>query len=145
MPSQGRIPGRSATDLRGPITLGLPSSLRPEVMAALKADARAVPLRDQSAHFFALGANALELLDAFELLSGIEAAKVLRESFARRAAEVQVHSRMAGEDSGSGAGPGLGTGEEFLRGLDEWERNLFRRAHEGSKSVREWMESLKRH
>jgi len=32
-----------------------------------------------------------------------------------------------------------------LRGLDEWERKLFRKAHEGAKAGKEWMEGIKKH
>jgi GINS complex subunit 3 len=38
----------------------------------------------------------------------------------------------------------MGEGAEFLRGLDEMERQLFKAAHEGPKKVREWVLDLKR-
>ena len=125
---------------RNPLTLNLPTALRSEVLSALKADARSVPLRDQSAHFFALGTRMLELFDEHEL------ADTLRKSFVTRVAEVQLHARMAGEDgAGGGAGGVAATGEEFLRGLDDSERALFRRAHEGVKASKEFMDRVKRH
>jgi GINS complex subunit 3 len=123
---------------RNPVTLNLPPALRQEVLSALKADARSVPLRDQSAHFFALGTRMLELFDEAEV------AEVLRKSFVARAGEVQLHARLAGDDT-AGGGAGGGTGEEFLRSLDEWERALFRRAHEGVKGGKEFMEGVKKH
>jgi GINS complex subunit 3 len=123
---------------RNPVTLNLPPALRQEVLSALKADARAVPLRDQSAHFFALGTRMLELFDEAEV------AEVLRKSFVARAGEVQVHARLAGDES-AGGGAGSGASEDFLRGLDEWERQLFRRAHEGVKGGKEFLDGVKKH
>ena len=38
----------------------------------------------------------------------------------------------------------LGEGAEFLRGLDELERALFRAAHDGAKGVRKWIAEGKR-
>ncbi|KAJ0138594.1 Uncharacterized protein HZ326_18448, partial [Fusarium oxysporum f. sp. albedinis] len=35
-------------------------------------------------------------------------------------------------------------GEEFLRGLEEWERGLFRRGHEGVKGAKEWTDKVKK-
>jgi GINS complex subunit 3 len=29
--------------------------------------------------------------------------------------------------------------------LDEWERSLFRQAHDGTKAGREWMDNVKKH
>ena len=127
------------------MTLNLPSALSNDVVQALKADPRAVPLRDQSPHIYSL---AIRMLDLFE---EPELGAVLRETFAVRAAEVALHARKAGASaaSGSGADEGSnlgigGAGEEFLRGLDEWERKLFRRAHDGTKVGKEWMDSVKK-
>lgn len=109
-----------------------PTSLSQEVVQALKADPRAVPLRDQSAHFYSLGARILDLFEDGEL------AGVLRKTFVGRAAEVGIHAGKVGDD-------GMGSGnEEFLRGLEEWERGLFRKAHEGTKASKEWMENVKK-
>ncbi len=103
-------------------------------MSALKADPRAVPLRDQSHNFYGLGTRMLDLFEEREICA------ILRKTFVVRAAEIALHARKAGstEDLGAGAG------EEFLRGLDEWERKLFRKAHESTKSTKEWMENVKR-
>jgi GINS complex subunit 3 len=105
-------------------------------------------LRDQSAHFYGLGTRVLDLFDNPEL------GAVLMKTFVTRAAEIALHARKAG-GSGSGGkgsaaeeGSNLGAGdagEEFLRGLDEWERQLFRKAHDGAKAGREWMEGVKKH
>ncbi|SPO05352.1 probable DNA replication complex GINS protein PSF3 [Cephalotrichum gorgonifer] len=115
------------------VTMSPPAALTGEVIQALKADPRAVPLRDQSAHFYGLGTRMLDLFEDKELAS------VLRKTFVGRAAEVGLHAGKVGEDS-----VGSGAGEEFLRGLDEWERALFRKAHEGAKGTKEWMENVKK-
>ena len=119
-------------DSKPPVTMSPPASLSQEVVQALKADPRAVPLRDQSAHFYSLGTRILDLFEDGEL------AGVLRKTFVGRAAEVGVHAGKVGDD-GMGSG-----GEEFLRGLEEWERGLFRKAHEGAKASKEWMENVKK-
>ncbi|EMR71781.1 putative dna replication complex gins protein psf3 protein [Eutypa lata UCREL1] len=129
-----RSPGGSQDDAKSFVTLNLPTSLSNEVMSALKADPRAVALRDQSHNFYGLGTRMLDLFEEREICA------VLRKTFVTRAAEIALHARKAGatEDLGSGVG------EEFLRGLDEWERRLFRKAHESTKSTKEWMENVKR-
>lgn len=73
----------------------------------------------------------LDLFDEREL------GQVLRAAFVARAGEVGLHARKADEGVG-------GQAEEFLRGLEEWERGLFRRAHEGVRSTKEWTEKVKR-
>lgn len=114
--------------------MSLPTSLSGEVVQALKADPRSVALRDQSAHFYALGTRMLDLFEDKEL------AAVMRKTYVVRASEVGLHAGKVGEDSvGAGA-----AGEEFLRGLEEWERGLFRGAHEGVKAAKEWMETVKK-
>lgn len=118
-------------DAKAPLTLNLPPCLSARVANALEADPRAVALRDQSAHFYAVGARMLDLFDEREL------GAVLRRAFVVRAADVGLHARRADET-------GVGAGDEFLRGLDEWERALFRRGHEGVRSAREWMDRVKR-
>ncbi|KAK3196537.1 DNA replication protein [Lecanicillium sp. MT-2017a] len=120
-------------DSRAPLTLNLPPCLGDNVLAALKADPRAVALRDQSAHFFGVGVRMLDLFDEREL------GAVLRRSYVVRAADVGLHARKADEGVGGG-----GYAEEFLRGLDEWERQLFRRGHEGIKNAKDWMDNVKK-
>ncbi|KND91671.1 DNA replication complex GINS protein PSF3 [Tolypocladium ophioglossoides CBS 100239] len=118
-------------DARAPLTLNLPACLSEAVAAALKADPRAVALRDQSAHLYGVGVRMLDLFDEREL------GAVLRRTWAVRAADVGLHARKADEAVG-------GQGAEFLRGLEEWERALFRRGHEGVRRAREWMDRVKR-
>ncbi|KAK3347683.1 DNA replication complex GINS protein psf-3 [Neurospora tetraspora] len=144
------------------ITFDLPPALGNDVVQALKADPRSVPLRDQSAHFYALATHMMELSEEPELSA------VLRKTFVSRAAEIALHARKVGgggssyhgRDGGGGAGGkgkgkaakednasnlGVGgAGEDFLRGLDEWERKLFRSAHDGTKASKEWMENVKK-
>lgn len=67
-----------------------------------------------------------------------ELSAILRRTFVERAADVGLHARKTDE---SGLG---GQGEEFLRGLDEWERRLFRRGHEGVKGAKEWTDNVKK-
>ncbi|KAF4121988.1 GINS complex subunit 3 [Geosmithia morbida] len=123
----------SGDDSKAPLTLHMPSCLSESVMAALRADPRSVPLRDQSVHMYGVGVRMLDLFDEAEL------AAVLRRSFVVRAADVGLHARKADEGIGLGSQQ-----EEFLRGLDEWERGLFRRAHEGIKSAKGWSDKVKK-
>lgn len=96
-------------------------------------------LRDQSAHFYGVGVRMLDLFDEREV--GV----VLRNTFVIRAADVGLHARKPDEASASGSTAlGDAVGEEFLRGLDEWERALFRRGHGGVKSMREWTDNVKK-
>lgn len=130
------------------VDFDLPSALGNDVQQALKADPRAVPLRDQSAHFYALATHMMDLSDE-EPLSA-----TLRKTFVTRAAEISLHARKVGGGVGKGKGGASeeasnigigGAGEEFLRGLEEWERKLFRKAHDGSKAAKEWMETVNKH
>jgi GINS complex subunit 3 len=129
-----RSPSGSDDDARSFVTLNLPASLSDEVLSALKADPRAVPLRDQTHNFYGLGTRMLDLFEEKDICA------ILRKTFVTRAADVALHARKAGatEDMGVGAG------EDFLRGLEEWERRLFRKAHEGTKGTKEWMENVKK-
>ena len=123
----------SGEDSKAPVTLNLPSSLSGPVVSALKADAKSVPLRDQSAHFYSLGTRMLDLFDEADL------SVIMRRTFAGRATDIALHARKAGDDSVGGSG------EDFLRGLDEWERSLFRKAHDGTKASKEWLENVKKY
>ncbi|KAL1897993.1 DNA replication protein [Sporothrix stenoceras] len=153
------------------LTLNLPPALRHDVIQALKADPRAVPLRDQSAHFYALATRMLDLFEDADL------AAVLRDAFVGRTDDIGMHARkVGGQSAGGGAGAGaagnrggqsshsggdsadrkddpgntssnLGVGyagQEFLRSLDEWERQVFRQAHDGAKAGREFVDNVKR-
>ena len=165
----------SADEAKPFLTLNLPPALRHDVIQALKADPRAVPLRDQSAHFYALATRMLDLFEDADL------AAVLRDAFVGRTDDIGMHARKVGGQhstssaslGGIGAGGGsashkigggggdagdrkddpgntssnLGVGyagQEFLRGLDEWERQVFRQAHDGAKAGREFVDNVKR-
>lgn len=124
-------------DAKSFVNLSLPPALSSEVTQALKADPRAVALRSQSMNYYGLATRLMDLFEERELDT------VLRKTFVVRAAEIALHARKMKED---GANLGLGgAGDEFTRGMDEWERKLYHRAHEGMKSGKEWMENVKKH
>ncbi|KAJ5388350.1 hypothetical protein N7509_010891 [Penicillium cosmopolitanum] len=112
------------------VTLDMPSALSERVMNALKADPRTVDLRSLAPHFYSLGERILELFEEEELVD------VLMETFKKRAAEV---SDQAHNPRGA-----VGDGVDFLRGLDETERQLFRAAHDRAKEMRVWSGEAKR-
>ncbi|KAL8725374.1 MAG: hypothetical protein Q9166_007390 [cf. Caloplaca sp. 2 TL-2023] len=127
-----QFPVHSSSSSSQPLlTLDLPTSLSPRVLNALKADAKSVDLRSLEVFFYEGASRILELLEE----EGV--GDVLCEAFKKRAAEIADHARNAR------GGAGGGEGEGFLRGLDEWERGLFRAAHDGSKAVRMWMGEVK--
>lgn len=130
-----RAPTSADEDAKSFVSLNLPPSLSNEVMAALKADPRAVPLRDQSHNFYGLGTRMLDLFEEKEICA------ILRRTFVTRAADIALHAGKAGAADDIG----IGSGEEFLRGLEEWERKLFKKAHDGAKGSKEWMEGVKKH
>ncbi|MCJ1381744.1 DNA replication protein [Xylographa soralifera] len=112
------------------VNLDLPACLAPRVLNALKADPKTVDLRAQAAYFYELAARTLDLFEEDEIVD------VLSETFKQRAGEIADHAHNA-----QGA---LGEGADFLRGLDEMERQLFRAAHDSSKMMRLWMGELKK-
>lgn len=58
------------------------------------------------------------------------------KSFRSRASKIADHGHNT-----QGA---LSDGADFMRGLDESERQLFRSAHEGPRSVKAWSQNLKK-
>ncbi|KAI4172587.1 MAG: hypothetical protein LQ343_003434 [Gyalolechia ehrenbergii] len=116
------------------LSIDLPPSLSPRVLNALKADPRTLDLRALEQNFFQGAARILELLEEEEV------GEVVAGAFLTRAKEVADSAGRAGGPGGNG---GAGGGEGFLRGLEEWERGLFRAAHDGSKAVRVWMGEVK--
>lgn len=60
----------------------------------------------------------------------------LTQTFRGRAGRIADHAHNA-----HGA---LTDGADFLRGLDETERQLFKSAHEGPKNVKIWQQNLKK-
>lgn len=120
-------------------TLDLPRSLEARVMNALKADPKTVDLRALAPHFYGLGTRILELFEEDDVCD------VLMDSWRARAAEIADHASNAGGSRGT-AGGGVGNVDavEFLRGLDESERALFRAAHDSAKAMRVWMGEIKK-
>ena len=78
------------------------------MLNALKADPKTVDLRAQASHFYELAARVLELFEEEEVVD------VLSETFKKRASEIADHAHNP-----RGA---LGEGADFLRGLEEMER-----------------------
>ena len=139
------------------MTLDFPPALSQRVVNALKADPATVDLRAQAPHFYALGARILELFEEEEMVEVLlevrfefdlvavfgkanerlgRADNVLRQTFRKRAADIADHARNP-----RGA---MGEGADFLRGLDEMERQLFRSAHDSAKAVKTWAAQLKK-
>lgn len=106
-------------------------------MNALKADPKSVDLRAQAQHFYGLGMRLLELFEEEEVCD------VLMETWRVRAAEISDHASTSGS-RGKGGAVGTGDAVEFLRGLDDSERELFRAAHDSGKSMRVWMGEMKK-
>lgn len=129
--------GINDEDARSFVNLSLPAALSNEVIQALKADPRAVPLRSQSMNFYGLATRLMDLFEERELDA------VLRKTFVTRSGDISLHARKMRED---GANLGIGgAGDEFTRGMDEWERKLYHRAHEGMKAGKGWMDNVKKH
>ncbi|KAA8575031.1 hypothetical protein MFRU_002g03420 [Monilinia fructicola] len=126
----------SSSSQKSLVTLDLPACLAPRVLNALKADPKSVELRNLAQNFYGLGVRVLELFEEEEVCD------VLMESWRARAGEISDHagSGSVGQSNSRGGGEGV----EFLRGLDEAERALFKAAHEGSKAMGKWMGEVKK-
>lgn len=107
-------------------SMDMPSALNQRVMNALKADPKSVELRSQAQHFYTLGARMLELFEDEEVV------EVLTETFKQRSVEIA--------DKASNTRNVQNSGNEFVLGLDETERQLFRAAHDGGNAVKRWFE-----
>ena len=94
-------------------------------------------LRAQAPYFFALASRLLALFDDEPMLA------VLQDAFKKRAREIVDHASNVGGRSGGGAGVAA-EAVDFLRGLDEEERKLFRVAHESAKAAKAWLDDEKR-
>jgi GINS complex subunit 3 len=112
------------------LTMDMPAALSKRLINALKADPKTVHLRQQAPHFYGLGARMLELFDEEELV------EVLTETFKKRAVDIA--------DKASNSRNLGGEGGEWMRGLDEEERALFKASHEGGTAVRKWFDSADR-
>ncbi|KAF4258246.1 hypothetical protein LV164_000191 [Aspergillus fumigatus] len=105
-------------------------ALSDRVVNALKADPRTVDLRSLAPHFYSLSERVLDLFEEEEMVD------VLINTFKKRAAEIADHAHNP-----KGA---LGEGADFLRGLDETERQLFRVAHDSARETRIWAGEAKK-
>lgn len=105
------------------VTLDPPSALSSRVLNALKADPRTVDLRALAPHFYDLGARILELFEEEEMIEVLsDVGDSLKcppladppQTFKARAAVIadQAHNPRGA----------LGEGADFMRGLDENER-----------------------
>ncbi|KAI5308596.1 DNA replication protein [Ascosphaera atra] len=112
------------------VTLDLPRALSDPVLNALKAEPRSVDIRAQAPHFYRLAVRILALVEE----EGMD--DVLLDTLKKRALEIFNHAHNP-----RGA---LGEGVDFLRGLDESERQFFRAAHDSAKDARAWAESVKK-
>lgn len=129
-------------DAKSFVNLSIPDALSNECIQALKADPRAVQLRQRSINFYGLSTRLMDLFEERELDA------VLRKTFVLRAAEIALHARKTGDGGGKDGASNLGVGgggDEFIRGMDEWERTLFAKSHGGVKGGKEWMENVKKH
>lgn len=109
------------------VTLDMPTALQQRVVNALKADPKSVDLRALATHFYGLGVRMLELFEEEELVDVLGDVCLSsftgcmhrcetdnEQTFRARAATIadQAHNPRGA----------LGEGADFLRGLDETER-----------------------
>ncbi|KAF2162795.1 hypothetical protein M409DRAFT_26650 [Zasmidium cellare ATCC 36951] len=112
------------------VSLDMPAALGPRVINALKADPKSVDVKAQARWFYGLGERMLDLFDEEEMM------EVLNDTFKQRALEIA--------DKAANTRTTQQGGDEFLRGLDENERRLFRAAHNGTNDVKKWFDSSSR-
>ncbi|EME45000.1 hypothetical protein DOTSEDRAFT_70896 [Dothistroma septosporum NZE10] len=110
-------------------SLDLPPALGPKVMAALAAGPKSVDIRAQAQWFYGMGERMLDLFDDEEV------AELLDKTFKERALEIADKAQNTRS---------MGEGDEFMRGLERAERELFRAAHEGNAAVKKWFETSSR-
>ncbi|RYC54442.1 hypothetical protein CHU98_g11769 [Xylaria longipes] len=148
VPELGYLDNNPAQPLKSGTTIGLPLwlaellALANRVPSTADEDAKSFvslnlppSLSNESHNFYGLGTRMLDLFEEKEICA------ILRRTFVARAADIALHAGKAGATDDMG----VGAGEEFLRGLEEWERKLFKKAHDGVKGTKEWMEGVKRH
>lgn len=110
------------------VTLDPPTALSPRVLNALKADPRTVDLRALAPHFYNLGARILELFDEeemIEVLSEVSLSLGLgMRILSRWLTSMQTYKARAAVIADQAHNPrgALGEGADFMRGLDENER-----------------------
>ncbi|KAF2765858.1 GINS complex, Psf3 component [Teratosphaeria nubilosa] len=111
-------------------SLDLPPALGVRVMNALRADPKSVDVRAQAQWFYGLAERLFELFEEEEMVG------VISDTFKQRALEIadKAQNTRTTQQGGSDA-------SDFMSGLDDAERQLFRAAHDGSNSVKKWFES----
>ncbi|WPH00128.1 Hypothetical protein R9X50_00295100 [Acrodontium crateriforme] len=113
-------------------TMEMPTALGQRVMNALRADAKSVDLRAQAQWFYGLGERMLFLFEDDEMVD------VLTNTFKKRAHEIADKAQNTrGVQQG-------GDSNDFVMGLDETERLLFRSSHESTQAVKKWFETSSR-
>lgn len=112
-------------------TVDIPPALSERVLNALRADPRAVDVRAQASHFYALGARMLELFEEDEIAQVLTEVRRPRRSMTPPAAwrahadpSPQTFQLRAAAiaDYAHNARGNVGEGTDFLQGLDEAER-----------------------
>jgi GINS complex subunit 3 len=106
------------------VTLDPPSALSPRVLNALKADPRTVDLRALATHFYDLGARILELFEEEEMIEVLSDVSQTRNQTSTRWLTLQTFKSRAAVIADQAHNPrgALGEGADFMRGLDENER-----------------------
>jgi GINS complex subunit 3 len=106
------------------VTIDPPSALSPRVLNALKADPRTVDLRALAPHFYNLGARILELFEEEEMIEVLGQVSSRHESSTVATDTAQTFKARAALIADQAHNPrgALGEGADFMRGLDENER-----------------------
>jgi GINS complex subunit 3 len=106
------------------VTLDPPSALSPRVLNALKADPRTVDLRALAPHFYDLGARILELFEEEEMIEVLSDVRTTLRQTKPSANVYQTFKARAAVIADQAHNPrgALGEGADFMRGLDENER-----------------------
>ncbi|ORY83234.1 hypothetical protein BCR37DRAFT_379240 [Protomyces lactucae-debilis] len=110
--------------IREVVDLHEPSCYSKKIAAALKADPRSVDLRSQCNNFYTFALKYLEWTVTEDLL------QVVLDTFRSRVAKMADHAHNP-----TGA---MAEGLAFLKGLDDFERQLFKRCHESSLAMKKW-------
>lgn len=106
----------------------MPDALAERVMNALKADPRTVDLRALAPHFYTLSERILEIFEEEEMVDVlIDVSSIfgfMRDDCSLANHQIQTFKKRAAEISDHAHNPrgAVGEGVDFLRGLDESER-----------------------
>jgi hypothetical protein len=106
----------------------MPDALAERVMNALKADPRTVDLRALAPHFYTLSERILEIFEEEEMVDVLIDVSSISRSYPKITRftdhQIQTFKKRAAEISDHAHNPrgAVGEGVDFLRGLDESER-----------------------